>query len=512
MVAPARSALAGGLFSFPDPVNEVSARLVAGGVVLMSLAAIVSGERWLTLVIAYGFVARVLTGPTLSPLGQIVTRFITPRLGVPARPVPGPPKRFAQGMGVVFSVTAAIVAFRFGMHLAADAVLALLIFAATLESVFAICLGCKVFAVLMRAGVIPESVCERCNDIWSTPAEAGVAGRPADVAAPAIRPVRWQLGALAVLGAGLILAPVAFQMFARAPKGATMIAGFRPYMTTARLAGFQTDLQRIDAGVRQADTAVAATLTQLPAASAAAPFRAGYPTFAAFDAQWPGIDADMSGMLDTIQANQGNYRAVAALPNFRLFPWFFVAPGVLLLVLAGVALIRPRRRRALRAAVVVLGVGLVLAPVAFQMFQRAPKGERMVNAFKTIETTKRVETIQGYFGDISVGQGAIRLELVPALRHAGLTNGQIAARFPAVAALDRDWIHILNDLTPMVGAMSDNIGNYQAVASLPPFSLFPWFFVIPGLLAIGLAVLPSAGSSSTERWRRDDSTASGTQS
>jgi hypothetical protein len=39
--------------------------------------------------------------------------------------------------------------------------------AATLESVFAYCVGCKVFALLMRAGVIPEDVCEECNDIWN---------------------------------------------------------------------------------------------------------------------------------------------------------------------------------------------------------------------------------------------------------------------------------------------------------------------------------------------------------
>ena len=94
------------LFSFPNPVNEVSARLVVGGVVLLSLITIVLDQPWLTAVIAYGFIARVLTGPTLSPLGQLVTRVITPRLPVAARPVPGPPKRFAQGIGAVFSVLA----------------------------------------------------------------------------------------------------------------------------------------------------------------------------------------------------------------------------------------------------------------------------------------------------------------------------------------------------------------------------------------------------------------------
>jgi hypothetical protein len=154
-----------GLFDFPNPVNEISARLVAGGVVLMSLAAIVFDQPWLTAVIAYGFVARVLTGPTLSPLGQLVTRVITPRLPFPAKFVPGPPKRFAQGMGAVMSVTACVLALGFGLRGLAYVVLGLLVVGATLESVFAFCLGCKIFAVLMRVGIVPRSVCEECADI-----------------------------------------------------------------------------------------------------------------------------------------------------------------------------------------------------------------------------------------------------------------------------------------------------------------------------------------------------------
>lgn len=153
------------IFAFPDPVNEVSARLVAGAVVVMSLASIVLDQSWLTAVIAYGFVARVLSGPTLSPLGQLVTRLLTPRLPFAQRPVPGPPKRFAQAIGAAFSVTAAVLALALGESTAAYALLGALVVAATLESVFGICLGCIAFGALMRAGVIPSSVCVRCNDI-----------------------------------------------------------------------------------------------------------------------------------------------------------------------------------------------------------------------------------------------------------------------------------------------------------------------------------------------------------
>ncbi|HEY1652428.1 MAG TPA: DUF4395 domain-containing protein [Acidimicrobiales bacterium] len=161
------------LLSFPNPVNEVSARLVAAGVVVMAVLTIAFDLKWLTAVIAYGFVARVLTGPTLSPLGQLVTRVVTPRLGVAPRPVAGPPKRFAQGIGVAFSVTALVLTV-LGYWSAAQLVLGLLVVAATLESAFAICLGCMTFGMLMRAGIVPDEVCERCNDIWATPHGAAV--------------------------------------------------------------------------------------------------------------------------------------------------------------------------------------------------------------------------------------------------------------------------------------------------------------------------------------------------
>lgn len=161
------------LFAFPNPVNEVSARLVAGGVVLLAVATIVFDLPWLTVPLAYGFVARALTGPTLSPLGQLVTRVIVPRLPVASRPVPGPPKRFAQGVGAVFSVTAAVLAVGVDETSAAYAVLGVLVVFATLESVFGLCLGCRVFALLMRAGVVPERICEECNTIALRGAPAG---------------------------------------------------------------------------------------------------------------------------------------------------------------------------------------------------------------------------------------------------------------------------------------------------------------------------------------------------
>ncbi len=154
-----------GIFTFPNPVNEVSARLVAAGVVVLALVTIAFNLPWLTLLIAYGFIARVAAGPRFSPLGLLVTKVLTPALPFHEKLVPGPPKRFAQAIGVVFSVTAAVLAVGLGLTTAAYVVLSVLAFFAFLESALGLCVGCRVFAVLMKVGVIPEAVCEECNNL-----------------------------------------------------------------------------------------------------------------------------------------------------------------------------------------------------------------------------------------------------------------------------------------------------------------------------------------------------------
>jgi Domain of unknown function (DUF4395) len=166
------------LFRFPNPVNETSARLVAAGVLLQCVLYLVLRQWWMLVPLAYGFVARVFTGPTLSPLGQFVTRIATPRVvarGILSeqRMVAGPPKRFAQGIGATLSV-GALIAAAIGGQTLAFVMVALIVVAATLESVFAICLGCMIFNRLMRWGLIPDDVCESCNDITARLAAASV--------------------------------------------------------------------------------------------------------------------------------------------------------------------------------------------------------------------------------------------------------------------------------------------------------------------------------------------------
>jgi hypothetical protein len=154
------------IFTFPNPVNERAARTVAFVVMLLAVLTLATSWYWLLVPLAYGFIARVLAGPTLSPLGRLASSVVAPRLGS-QKPVPGPPKRFAQAMGAALTTAAAIAALAFAARGVADVLLVMLILAAGLESIFAFCVGCQIFGLLMRVGVVPEAVCAECADIWT---------------------------------------------------------------------------------------------------------------------------------------------------------------------------------------------------------------------------------------------------------------------------------------------------------------------------------------------------------
>lgn len=151
------------IFTFPNPVNEKAARSVAGGVVVLAALTLLTQWWWLAALLAVGFALRVAGGPRYSPLGRLAVHVIAPYFGAP-RLVPGPPKRFAQAVGLLFSGASAI-ALAMGATTVATVLLAVLVVFALLESALGFCAGCWAFGHLMRLGVIPEETCAACNDL-----------------------------------------------------------------------------------------------------------------------------------------------------------------------------------------------------------------------------------------------------------------------------------------------------------------------------------------------------------
>ncbi|MFW5471270.1 DUF4395 domain-containing protein [Knoellia sp. CPCC 206435] len=152
------------VLTFPNPVNEKAARVVAAGVVVLGVVTLATQQWGLTVVLALGFALRVAAGPRFSPLGRLAVHVVAPPLGAP-RLVPGPPKRFAQAVGLVVSAGAAVAALGFGATGVASGLLGVLVVFATLESALGFCAGCWAFGHLMRLGVVPEETCAACHDL-----------------------------------------------------------------------------------------------------------------------------------------------------------------------------------------------------------------------------------------------------------------------------------------------------------------------------------------------------------
>jgi len=296
-------------------------------------------------------------------------------------------------------------------------------------------------------------------------------------------PHRLPIIAALIIGIGLMLAPVAFQMFSRAPLGGDMIDDFEPYMTTEQVELFRGYLVTVDEANAeslelQADLVSAGVVAATDDSTLVAVKQ--------LNGSWAGINTDMTDLIDRMENNIGNYEAVAALPTFDLFPWFFLLPGLIIATLSASILWaqrsggQPRRRL---WALLAVGIAVLLAPAMFQMFSRAPQGRDMIDDFRPMMTRERVQNVQGYFITMGAAEGQLRTQAVQLAEEAGIS----AEELPAINEFSSEWPTIVVEFNPMVATMSDNVDNFAAVDALPPFNLFPWFFVVPGVLVAGLA-------------------------
>jgi hypothetical protein len=201
------------------------------------------------------------------------------------------------------------------------------------------------------------------------------------------RKVLW---AVLVIGAALVIAPLALSLPSKSAAGERMLNGFQPIMepdqvkttayyynqvfvplgavtpmlSAANLAkfqgylkgftGMQTDAAKLVPMLAQAMHMTPAQVQalmakQLPAMAA---MLQGLPQM---QREFGGLLGTMQGnvaifgqvpaglkhyepLVTTMQANVDNYRQVSSLPDFRLFSFFFIVPGALLMLLAGAGL------------------------------------------------------------------------------------------------------------------------------------------------------------------------------
>lgn len=126
----------------PDRVNENAVRLVAAQALLLAIASIVTGWIVLPIYLSIDFFLRAFT--PIKPPFALLAQQLAKSLHLGIKPIYAAPKKFAAGVGFIFSVGISALLLA-GLPLAANIVTGILIVFATLESVFSICAGCYVY-------------------------------------------------------------------------------------------------------------------------------------------------------------------------------------------------------------------------------------------------------------------------------------------------------------------------------------------------------------------------------
>ncbi len=129
-----------------EAVDERSARGVALVMLAGTLVFLATPFKWIAALLALDFFVRAFVTPRISPIAAGV-RSLVRALKIAPKPTDAAPKRFAAGLGMVFS-SLAFGLWLVGLPTGAVVVGSILAACAALEGVFGFCLGCWVYTLL----------------------------------------------------------------------------------------------------------------------------------------------------------------------------------------------------------------------------------------------------------------------------------------------------------------------------------------------------------------------------
>jgi len=146
-------------------------------------------------------------------------------------------------------------------------------------------------------------------------------------------------------------------------------------------------------------------------------------------------------------------------------------------------------RKALWWAVLVIGVVLVVAPLAMGMPGKAAAGQRMLNGFHPLMQPASVQKTATYYNQVFKPLGVVATQFTHAASNPQMQT-QLKPLMPMLQPVMPIFAQVnpgLDWYKPLVSTMQANVDNYRQVNSLPNFNLFAWFFIVPGILLVLLA-------------------------
>ncbi|MHB8657650.1 MAG: hypothetical protein ACYC91_06800 [Solirubrobacteraceae bacterium] len=174
-----------------------------------------------------------------------------------------------------------------------------------------------------------------------------------------------------------------------------------------------------------------------------------------------------------------------------------------------------REHRAPLLTILAIGIAMIILPFAIGLPSKASAGQKMIDSFHPIMQPASVKRTIAYYNTTFVPLRAVATGAIQAGGEAPKLIGALAGPlhmtpagvqqflgrdFPAMAGLLGSLPQLaptfagvpggLDHYKPLVETMRANVSNYAKIDSLPNFSLFTWFFLVPGVLLVLLAGWP----------------------
>lgn len=141
-----------------------------------------------------------------------------------------------------------------------------------------------------------------------------------------------------VIGALLVILPFAFQMPSRTAAGDRMMKDFQPLMGASHVQTTADYYNKVFVPLGTVSTQFTAAAADPKLQTQLKPLMPMLQPVMPIFAQVPAGLAWYKPLVTTMQGNVNDFQSVNALPSFRLFTWFFVIPGMLLILISGFGL------------------------------------------------------------------------------------------------------------------------------------------------------------------------------
>jgi hypothetical protein len=268
-----------------------------------------------------------------------------------------------------------------------------------------------------------------------------------------------------------------------------MIDDFRPMVTDEALDTAKADIGGLSAVGDEFQNSVIPGMSQ---ALGMDPQQFGgflgenFPAVAQGAAALPEISGTFSGLIGTLEAEQGRFASADAIPTEGLpattVPWGLLGAGVLAVI---IGLVMFSRLRLGSLLALVLGVALVAVPAFLSLPQKAADADQLNENLEPVYTAELVAGAEGALGVVGAMGEEMQTAMLPALgeqlqMQPDQMIGFIGENFPVMAGVMANLDATMGRFQGMVTSFDANLDNYDV---LKPVKFVPiiWTLIIAGI-------------------------------